>query len=247
MELEGKIALVTGASRGIGRAIALTLGQAGAKIVAVYQHNRAPVDDLIRELDAIGGTCLPVQTNVADEAAVDALLETTLDRFGRIDILINNAGITKDGLIMRMKAADWAQVLDVNLSGMFYCLKAASKTMVKQRAGKVVFITSVIGVTGNAGQANYAASKAGVIGLMKSAALEFASRGIQVNAVAPGFIETDMTAGLAENIKTGILDNIPLKRMGRPADVAEAVKFLVSDKANYITGQVIHVNGGLYM
>ena len=170
-----------------------------------------------------------------------------MTQFGKIDMLVNNAGMTKDGLIMRMKTEDWHSVLNVNLSGMFYALKAVTKPMMKQRSGKIVFITSIIGLTGNAGQANYAAAKAGVIGLMKSAAKEFASRGIQVNAVAPGFIDTDMTKGLNDEVKKTYLEQIPLKRFGRVEDVAEAVKFLVSEKADYITGQVIHVNGGLYM
>lgn len=247
MELEGKVAIVTGASRGIGRAIAENLAQAGADIVAVYQRNRQKVDELAQQLEPLGRTCLPVQADVSQEADVNALVQQTLEQFGKIDILINNAGITRDTLLMRMKTEDWEQVIDVNLSGMFYCLKAVTKPMLKQRSGKIVFITSIIGVTGNAGQANYAASKAGVIGLMKSAAQEFASRGILVNAVAPGFIQTDMTENLPEKVKTAILEKVPLHRMGRPEEVAEAVRFLVSDRASYLTGQVIHINGGLYM
>ncbi|MDY0093879.1 MAG: 3-oxoacyl-[acyl-carrier-protein] reductase [Candidatus Vecturithrix sp.] len=247
MECAGKVAIVTGASRGIGRAIAENLAQAGADIVAVYQRNSEKVAELASTLESLGRVCLPIQADVAQETEVETLVQHTLDRFGKVDILINNAGITRDTLIMRMKAEDWTRVLDVNLTGMFYCLKAVTKPMIKQRAGKIVFITSVIGVTGNAGQANYAASKAGVLGLMKSAAQEFASRGIQVNAVAPGFIQTDMTEGLAEKVKTVILQKIPMNRMGLPEEVAEVVRFLASDRAGYITGQVIHVNGGLYM
>jgi 3-oxoacyl-[acyl-carrier protein] reductase len=247
MELEGKVAIVTGASRGIGRAIAENLGEAGADIVAVYQRNRAKVDELTQQLASLGRTCVPVQADVSQETEVEALVQQTIEQFGRVDVLINNAGITRDMLLMRMKTEDWAQVMDVNLTGMFYCLKAVTRPMLKQRSGKIVFITSVIGVTGNAGQANYAASKAGVIGLMKSAAQEFASRGILVNAVAPGFIQTDMTEGLSEKVKTAILDKVPLHRMGRPEEVADAVRFLASDRASYITGQVIHINGGLYM
>ena len=247
MELEGKVAIVTGASRGIGRAIAANLAEAGADIVAVYQRNRQKVDELAQQLAPLGRTCMPVQADVAQEADVEALVQQTLDQFGKIDILINNAGITRDMLLMRMKTEDWNKVIDVNLTGMFYCLKAVTKPMLKQRSGKIVFITSVIGVTGNAGQANYAASKAGVIGLMKSAAQEFASRGILVNAVAPGFIQTDMTEGLSDKVKAAILEKVPLNRMGRPEEVAEAVRFLVSDRASYLTGQVIHINGGLYM
>ena len=246
-ELEGKIAIVTGASRGIGRAIALNLAAAGAHIVAVYQQNKEKADELAQEIEPLGRTCLTVKADVSVEDEVNALIDQTMTQFGKIDMLVNNAGMTKDGLIMRMKTEDWHSVLNVNLSGMFYALKAVTKPMMKQRSGKIVFITSIIGLTGNAGQANYAAAKAGVIGLMKSAAKEFASRGIQVNAVAPGFIDTDMTKGLNDEVKKTYLEQIPLKRFGRVEDVAEAVKFLVSEKADYITGQVIHVNGGLYM
>ena len=246
-ELEGKIAIVTGASRGIGRAIALNLAAAGAHIVAVYQQNKEKADELAQEIEPLGRACLTVKADVAVEDEVNALIDQTMTQFGKIDMLVNNAGMTKDGLIMRMKTEDWHSVLNVNLSGMFYALKAVTKPMMKQRSGKIVFITSVIGLTGNAGQANYAAAKAGVIGLMKSAAKEFASRGIQVNAVAPGFIDTDMTKGLNDEVKKTYLEQSPLKRFGRVEDVAEAVKFLVSEKADYITGQVIHVNGGLYM
>lgn len=246
-ELEGKIAIVTGASRGIGRAIALNLAAAGAHIVAVYQQNKEKADELAQEIEPLGRACLTVKADVAVEDEVNALIDQTMTQFGKIDMLVNNAGMTKDGLIMRMKTEDWHSVLNVNLSGMFYALKAVTKPMMKQRSGKIVFITSIIGLTGNAGQANYAAAKAGVIGLMKSAAKEFASRGIQVNAVAPGFIDTDMTKGLNDEVKKTYLEQIPLKRFGRVEDVAEAVKFLVSEKADYITGQVIHVNGGLYM
>ena len=246
-ELEGKIAIVTGASRGIGRAIALNLAAAGAHIVAVYQQNKEKADELAQEIEPLGRACLTVKADVSVEDEVNALIDQTMTQFGKIDMLVNNAGMTKDGLIMRMKTEDWHSVLNVNLSGMFYALKAVTKPMMKQRSGKIVFITSIIGLTGNAGQANYAAAKAGVIGLMKSAAKEFASRGIQVNAVAPGFIDTDMTKGLNDEVKNTYLEQIPLKRFGRVEDVAEAVKFLVSEKADYITGQVIHVNGGLYM
>lgn len=246
-ELEGKIAIVTGASRGIGRAIALNLAAAGAHIVAVYQQNKEKADELAQEIEPLGRACLTVKADVSVEDEVNALIDQTMTQFGKIDMLVNNAGMTKDGLIMRMKTEDWHSVLNVNLSGMFYALKAVTKPMMKQRSGKIVFITSIIGLTGNAGQANYAAAKAGVIGLMKSAAKEFASRGIQVNAVAPGFIDTDMTKGLNDEVKKTYLEQIPLKRFGRVEDVAEAVKFLVSEKADYITGQVIHVNGGLYM
>ncbi|GAK51922.1 3-oxoacyl-(Acyl-carrier protein) reductase [Candidatus Moduliflexus flocculans] len=246
-ELEGKIAIVTGASRGIGRAIALNLAAAGANIVAVYQQNKTMVDELAQEIEPLGRVCLAVKADVAVEDEVNALVDQTMSQFGRVDILINNAGITKDGLIMRMKSEDWHNVLNVNLSGMFYATKAVTKPMFKQRSGKIVFVTSIIGTIGNAGQSNYSAAKAGVIGFMKSAAKEFASRGIQVNAVAPGFIDTDMTKKLPDDVKTAYMEQIPLKRFGRVEDVAEVVRFLSSEKADYITGQVIHVNGGLYM
>jgi len=246
-ELEGKIAIVTGASRGIGRAIALNLAAAGANIVAVYQQNKTMVDELAQEIEPLGRVCLAVKADVAVEDDVNALVEQTMSQFGRVDILINNAGITKDGLIMRMKSEDWHHVLNVNLSGMFYATKAVTKPMFKQRSGKIVFVTSIIGAIGNAGQANYSAAKAGVIGFMKSAAKEFASRNIQVNAVAPGFIDTDMTKKLPDDVKATYMEQIPLKRFGRVEDVAEVVRFLSSEKADYITGQVIHVNGGLYM
>ena len=247
MELEGKIAIVTGSNQGIGKEIALTLADAGAHIVAVDLFKNEQTAELVQQIEQKGRKCLPLQADVAQEADVNAFVEAALSQFGQIDILINNAGITKDSLIMRMKADDWKKVIDINLSSMFYCTKAVAKPMIKQRSGKIVMITSVIGVMGNPGQANYAASKAGVIGLMKSAAKELAGRGIQVNAVAPGFIETAMTRALPEDVRKAYLGQIPLKAFGTPQDVAEAVKFLVSERARYITGQVIHVNGGLYM
>jgi 3-oxoacyl-[acyl-carrier protein] reductase len=247
MKLDNKIAIVTGSNQGIGKEIALTLAEAGAHIVAVDLFKNEQTAELVQQVEQKGRKCLPLQADVAQEAEVNAFVEAALSQFGQIDILINNAGITKDSLIMRMKADDWRKVIDINLSSMFYCTKAVAKLMIKQRSGKIVMITSVIGVMGNPGQANYAASKAGVIGLMKSAAKELAGRGIQVNAVAPGFIETAMTRALPEDVRKTYLEQIPLKAFGRPQDVAEAVKFLVSESARYITGQVIHVNGGLYM
>jgi 3-oxoacyl-[acyl-carrier protein] reductase len=247
MELEGKIAIVTGANQGIGRMIALTLAEVGANIVAVDLYKNEQTAELVQQIERMGRTCFPVQADVSQESEVNAFVKETLSKFGRVDILVNNAGITKDGLIMRMKSDDWTKVLDVNLSSMFYCTKAVVKPMFKQRSGSIVMITSVIGVMGNPGQANYAASKAGVIGLTKSAAKEFASRGIRVNAVAPGFIQSAMTDALSEEVRKMYLEQIPLKELGTSQDVAETVKFLVSDRARYITGQVIHVNGGLYM
>jgi 3-oxoacyl-[acyl-carrier protein] reductase len=247
MELEGKIVIITGANQGIGRTIALTLAEAGADIVAVDLYKNEQTAELIQQIEHMGRTCLSVQADVSQESEVNAFVKETLSKFGRVDILVNNAGITKDGLIMRMKSDDWTKVLDVNLSSMFYCTKAVVKPMFKQRSGSIVMITSVIGVMGNPGQANYAASKAGVIGLTKSAAKEFASRGIRVNAVAPGFIQSAMTDTLSEEVRKMYLEQIPLKELGTSQDIAETVKFLVSDRARYITGQVIHVNGGLYM
>ncbi len=247
MEFEGKVAVVTGSNQGIGRTIALTLARAGADIAAVDLFKNEQTDELVQEITQLGRTCLPLQADVSNEEGVNAFIKDTLARLQRIDILVNNAGITKDGLMLRMKADDWKKVIDVNLSSMFYCTKAVARPMFKQRSGKIVMISSIIGAMGNAGQANYAASKAGAIGLMKSVAKEFAARGIRVNAVAPGFIESAMTQALPEEVRTAYLDAIPLKEFGNAQDVAEAVKFLVSDQARYITGQVLHVNGGLYM
>jgi len=247
MELEGKIAIVTGANQGIGRTIALALAEAGSDIVAVDLYKNEQTAELVQQIEQMGRKCLPAQADVAQESEVNAFVKEALSQFGRVDVLVNNAGITKDGLIMRMKSDDWTKVLDVNLSSMFYCTKAVARPMFKQRSGNIVMIASVVGAMGNPGQANYAASKAGAIGLTKSAAKEFASRGIRVNAVAPGFIETAMTQALPEEVINTYLEQIPLKELGTSQDVAEAVKFLVSDRARYITGQVIHVNGGLYM
>jgi 3-oxoacyl-[acyl-carrier protein] reductase len=247
MELEGKIAIVTGSNQGIGKVIALALAKAGADIVAVDLFKNEQTEELVKEIEELGRKCLPTQADVSKEEDVNAVVKEALNQFGQIDILVNNAGITKDNLIMRMKAEDWTKVIDINLSSMFYCTKAVARPMFKQRSGKIVMISSIIGAMGNAGQANYAASKAGAIGFMKSTAKEFAARGIQVNAVAPGFIETAMTQALPEEVRNAYLDQIPLKEFGRPEDVADAVKFLASDRARYITGQVLHVNGGLYM
>lgn len=247
MEFEGKVAVVTGSNQGIGRTIALTLAEAGADIAAVDLFKNEQTDELVQEITKMGRRCLPLQADVSKEEDVNTFIKDTLTQFKRIDILVNNAGITKDGLMMRMKADDWAKVIDINLSSMFYCTKAVAKPMFKQRSGKIVMISSIIGAMGNVGQVNYAASKAGAIGLMKSVAKEFSARGIRVNAVAPGFIESAMTQALSEDVRTAYLDAIPLKEFGSAQDVADAVKFLVSDQARYITGQVLHVNGGLYM
>lgn len=247
MLLDGKIALVTGASRGIGRAIALQLAAEGAKVVVNYAGNAKAAEEVINEITAFGGEAFAYQCDVASGESVDAMIKETVSRFGRIDILINNAGITRDTLLMRMKEADWDDVLATNLKGIFLCTKAVSRLMMKQKSGRIVNMTSVVGLTGNAGQANYAAAKAGVIGFTKSVAKELASRGITVNAVAPGFISTDMTAALADGVKDEMAKNIPLARLGLPEDVAKAVAFLVSDSASYITGQTINVDGGMVM
>ncbi len=247
MELEGKIAIVTGSNQGIGRIIALSLAEAGADIVAVDLFKNEQSDELVKQIEQLGRACLPAQADVSKEADVKAMVKDALKRFERIDILVNNAGITRDNLILRMKSDEWSKVIEVNLSSMFYCTKAVARPMFKQRSGKIVMISSITGAMGNPGQANYAASKAGVMGLMKSTAKEFAARRIQVNAVAPGFIETTMTLALPEEVRNAYLAQIPLKEFGKPEDVAEAVKFLVSERARYITGQIIHVNGGLYM
>lgn len=247
MLLDGKTALVTGASRGIGRAIALRLAAEGARVAINYAGNVKAAEEVKAAIEAAGGTAILCRADVADSAAVEAMVADVAKEFGAIDILVNNAGITRDTLLMRMKDEDFAKVLDTNLKGVFYCTKAVAKLMMKKRAGRIINMASVVGLVGNAGQTNYAAAKAGVIGFSKSAAKELASRGITVNAVAPGFIGTDMTADLPESVKKKALSDIPLGRAGQPEDVANAVLFLASDQASYITGQVVHVDGGMVM
>jgi 3-oxoacyl-[acyl-carrier protein] reductase len=247
MLLGNKVALVTGASRGIGRAVAVALAKAGAKVVVNYAGNVAAAQDTINEITALGGEAISIQADVAQAESVDALLKQTLEAYGRVDILVNNAGITRDNLLLRMKEDDWDAVMNTNLKGVFHCTKQVSRVMIKQKSGKIINMTSVVGVMGNAGQANYAAAKAGVIGFTKSMAKELASRGITVNAVAPGFITTDMTAGLPDQVKSEMANSIPLARMGKPEEVAAAVLFLASDSADYITGQTLHVDGGMVM
>jgi 3-oxoacyl-[acyl-carrier protein] reductase len=243
--MEGRVALVTGASRGIGRAIAKTLAARGAAVVAAArERHAAPVADEIR---AAGGQAEAVTLDVTAGESIEAALATTLSRFGRIDVLVNNAGIARDQLMLRMKREDWDAVLATNLTAAYACAQAVLKPMVRQRSGRIINITSVVGQTGNAGQANYAASKAGLIGFTKALALEVASRNITVNAVAPGLIETDMTRAISEGAHEAWADRIPLKRLGTPDDVASAVAFLASDEASYITGQVLAVNGGMYL
>ena len=245
--LGGKIALVTGASRGIGRAIAIQLAAEGAKVAINFAGNTAKAEEVKSEIESNGGEALLVQADVANAEAVDDMVKKIVDTWGRIDILINNAGITRDGLLMRMKDSDFDDVISTNLKGVYNCTKIVSKLMIKQRSGRIVNMASIVAITGNAGQTNYAAAKAGIIGFSKSAAKEFAARGITVNVVAPGFIETDMTAVLSDNIKETMLKDIPLGRVGKPEDIANAVKFLVSDNAAYITGQVLRVDGGMSM
>ena len=243
--LSGQVALVTGASRGIGAAIAKELAAAGATVVVNYASSPAAAEAVVGEISAAGGKAWAQQANVADEEQVEGLIKAVLEKEGRLDVLVNNAGITRDGLLMRMKSADWQSVIDLNLSGVFLCTRAVSRAMLKARSGRIINITSVVGLMGNPGQANYSAAKAGVIGLTRSSAAEFASRGVTVNAVAPGFIESDMTAELD---KEPILKAIPLGRMGQPSEVASAVRFLAADPAAaYMTGQVLQVDGGMVM
>jgi len=241
----GRVALITGASRGIGRAIALKLAAGGARVVAVARGDHAA--GVVEEIRAGGGTADAESLDVTDVAQVDAVVAGVLARHGRIDVLVNNAGITRDQLMLRMKREDWDAVIATNLTAAFSLVHAVIKPMVKQRSGRIVSVTSVVGQAGNAGQTNYAASKAGLIGLTKALALEVASRNITVNAVAPGLIDTDMTRGLAEGAQEDWAARIPLKRLGSPEDVAAAVAFLASDEASYITGHVLAVNGGMYM
>ena len=243
--LEGQIALVTGASRGIGKAIAICLAKEGAEVIINYSSSLENANKVVSEINSFGGKAYPLQADISNETSVNELIKTVLDKNKKIDVLINNAGITKDGLLMRMKTDDWQKVLDLNLSGVFYCTRAVSRQMLKQKKGRIINITSVVGLMGNPGQANYSAAKAGVVGLTQSAAKEFASRGITVNAVAPGFISTDMTKDLNSE---AILSAIPLGRFGGPDDVAGAVRFLAADpSAAYITGQTIQVDGGMVM
>ena len=245
--MEGKVAVVTGASRGIGKAIAVKLASKGATVVINYNGSRERAEEVKNEVESAGGKAVIIQCNVADFDACKEFIETVIKEQGRIDILVNNAGITKDGLLMKMSEEDFDKVLDTNLKGTFHTIRAALRQMIRQRSGRIINMASVVGVSGNAGQANYAASKAGVIGLTKTAAREVASRGITVNAIAPGFIETEMTDVLSEDVKENLLGSIPLKRMGQTKDIAETVAFLASDKAAYITGQTISVDGGMGM
>lgn len=247
MHLDDQVALVTGASRGIGRAIALTLAKAGAHVAVNYAGNAKAAEEVATQIRALGRQAILVQGDVSKADVVDNMIKQVTETLGPIDILVNNAGITRDTLLMRMKEEDWDAVLNTNLKGIYLCTKAVTKSMMKKRSGKIVNMTSVIGVTGNAGQANYAAAKAGVIGFTKSMAKELGSRNITVNAIAPGFIDTDMTSQLPEQVRSSMEGSIPLGRLGLPEDIAKAVLFLVSPEAAYITGQVLHVDGGMVM
>ena len=243
--MEGKVAVVTGASRGIGKAIAVKLASKGATVVINYNGSRERAEEVKNEVESAGGKAVIIQCNVADFDACKEFIETVIKEQGRIDILVNNAGITKDGLIMKMKEEDFDSVLNVNLKGTFNTIRHSARQMLKQRSGKIINISSVSGILGNVGQANYAASKAGVIGLTKTMARELGSRGITVNAIAPGFVDTEMTGVLSEEIRENACKQIILGRFGKPEDIANTAVFLASDKADYITGQVISVDGGM--
>ncbi len=246
MKLAGRLALVTGGARGIGREIALVLAQEGADI-AIWDVNAQEAEKTCKDIEALGRKTHADQVDVTNYDAVEAAMNKILDKFGKIDILVNNAGITKDNLILRMSQQEWDAVLNVNLKGTFNCTKAVFRPMSKQRSGKIVNIASIIGIMGNYGQANYAASKAGIIALTKTTARELASRGVNVNAIAPGFIQTEMTAKLSEDIRAKMLEAVPMAKMGTPRDVANLCLFLASDEAAYITGQTIVVDGGMVM
>lgn len=243
--LDGKIAVVTGASRGIGRAIALELASRGAFVVVNYNGSKDRAEEVKKEIEAAGGKAEVYQCNVSDFEKCQAFIQDVIKTYGRLDILVNNAGITRDGLLMKMSETDFDSVIETNLKGTFNTIRFASRQMLKQRSGRIINMSSVVGIAGNAGQANYASSKAGVIGLTKAVARELASRGITVNAIAPGFIETEMTEVLSDAVKEASVAQIPLGRFGKPEDIAKTAAFLASDNAGYITGQVIQVDGGM--
>ncbi|TWT28158.1 3-oxoacyl-[acyl-carrier-protein] reductase [Planomicrobium sp. CPCC 101110] len=245
--LTGKTAIITGASRGIGAEIARKLADAGAKVVVNYSGSQEKAESVVADIQANGGEALAVKADVSDADAVKAMVDETLKAFGSVDILVNNAGITRDNLMMRMKDDEWDDVINTNLKGVFICTKAVTRQMMKQRSGRIINIASIVGVMGNAGQANYVAAKAGVIGLTKTTARELASRNITANAVAPGFITTDMTDKLSEDIQKAMLSQIPLGRFGKPEEVAKATLFLASEDSSYMTGQTLHLDGGMVM
>ncbi|WP_394120555.1 3-oxoacyl-[acyl-carrier-protein] reductase [Planococcus donghaensis] len=246
-KLTGKTAIITGASRGIGAEIARKFAADGAKVVVNYSGSQEKAEAVVAEIQRNGGEAIAVKANVSDAESVKAMVDETMKTFGSVDILVNNAGITRDNLMMRMKDDEWDDVINTNLKGVFVCTKAVTRQMMKQRAGRIINIASIVGVMGNAGQANYVASKAGVIGLTKTTARELATRGITANAVAPGFITTDMTDQLTEEVQKAMLGQIPLGRFGAPEDVAKAALFLASDDASYMTGQTLHLDGGMVM
>ncbi|EST13095.1 3-oxoacyl-[acyl-carrier-protein] reductase [Sporolactobacillus laevolacticus] len=247
MGLQGKVALVTGASRGIGRAIAIALAKQGASIIVNYSGNKARAEETAADIRAAGAEALVWQSDISDEQSVQDMVKQSVDHFGHLDIVVNNAGITRDGLLMRMKETDWDAVLNTNLKGVFLVTKAALRPMMRQKQGRIINIASVVGILGNPGQANYVAAKAGLIGLTKATAREVASRGITVNAVAPGFIVTEMTDQLPEDVKEKMLSEIPLGKLGTPENVADVVSFLASDESRYMTGQTLSVDGGMAM
>ena len=247
MKLAGKFALVTGASRGIGKACALKLAELGADVAVNYSSSKEKAEEVAAQIREMGRQAVAIKADISIQEEAEALVEETIKSLGGLDILVNNAGVARDSLLIRMKEEDWNKVLDTNLSSVFFTTKSASKYMMKKRQGRIINISSVVGVSGNAGQANYAASKAGVIGFSKSAAKELAPRNILVNVIAPGFIETDMTDALTEQQKEGILSVVPLKQYGKPEDVANVAAFLASEESRYLTGQVIHVDGGMNM
>ncbi|MDM5226257.1 3-oxoacyl-[acyl-carrier-protein] reductase [Cytobacillus sp. NJ13] len=247
MKLEGKAALVTGASRGIGREIALGLAKQGADIAVNYSGSETRANEVVDEIKALGRNAFAIQCDVSSSDSVANMVKETVEKFGKLDILVNNAGITKDNLIMRMKEDEWDDVININLKGVFLCTKAVTRQMMKQRSGRIINISSIVGVSGNPGQANYVAAKSGVIGLTKTSAKELATRGITVNAIAPGFITTDMTDKLNEDVKEQMLKQIPLARFGDPADIANVAVFLASEDSRYMTGQTLHVDGGMVM
>lgn len=247
MQLEGKVALVTGGSRGIGCEIALELAREGANVIVNYSGSKDRAEEVVKEILALGREAKAIQCNVANNNEVQDMVKETIETFGKLDILINNAGITRDNLLMRMKEEEWDDVININLKGVFLCTKGVTRQMMKQRSGKIINIASIVGVSGNPGQANYVAAKSGVIGLTKTTAKELASRGINVNAVAPGFITTDMTDKLPEEVKSEMLKQIPLARFGDPKHVASVVVFLASTASDYMTGQTLHVDGGMVM
>ncbi|MDM5295489.1 3-oxoacyl-[acyl-carrier-protein] reductase [Peribacillus simplex] len=247
MILEGKKALVTGASRGIGREVALELARQGADVAINYSGSETKANEVVEEIKALGRKAFAIQCDVANSDSVTSMIKEVIEQFGRVDILVNNAGITRDNLLMRLKEEEWDSVINTNLKGVFLCTKAVTRQMMKQRSGRIINMASIVGVSGNAGQANYVAAKAGVIGLTKTTAKELASRGITVNAIAPGFISTDMTGELPEDVRKAMLDQIPLARFGDPKDIAAVASFLASEASKYMTGQTLHVDGGMVM